>query len=184
MDLSATIIPKSDQINAEDLLTGPITVTVDHVVVKKGQDQPVDIHLIETPGRCYRPSKTMRRVLVKVWGNDSDKWPPSARMTLYRDPDVKWGGEKVGGVKISHLSHIDKPLTLVLTETKGKRVPHTVKPLTDAPASQPTTPQITPEAVANSTDIDQLREWQQQEPRAHDAIEARINELTTDGEPA
>lgn len=133
MDLSATIIPKSDQLNADDLITGPITVTVDRVVVKGGNEQPVDIHLIETPGRCYRPSKSMRRVLVKAWGKESDNWPRPARMTLYRDPDVKFGGQKVGGIKISHMSHIEKPFTMALTETQSKRTPHTVEPLPDTP---------------------------------------------------
>src|SRR5690606_27405989 len=77
------------------------------------------------------------------------------RMTLYRDPDVKFGGIKVGGIKISHLSHIDKKATLVLTETKGKRAPHDVAPLADdAPATtaraataSPSTPKPTPDQL-------------------------------------
>lgn len=131
MDLSVTIIPKSDQINSEDLLTGPITVTVESVSAGTAE-QPVDFHLVEYPGRAYRPSKTMRRVIVKAWGAQSDAYA-GRRMTLYRDPDVKFGGQKVGGIKISHLSHIDKAFQLALTETRGKRAVHDVKPLPDAP---------------------------------------------------
>jgi len=193
MDLSATIVPKSDQLNAEDLLTGPITVTVDRVVVKPGSEQPVDIHLIETPGRCFRPSKTQRRLLIKAWGQESDTYP-GRRLTLYRDPNVKYGGQKVGGVKISHLSHIEKEFTIALTETRGKRTTHTVKPLpqnsdagprnTPAHEGSPNSAEprvgtftLTPDMVANSTDINQLREWQQREPKAHDAIETRIRHI-------
>jgi hypothetical protein len=40
----------------------------------------------------------------------------------------------VGGIRVSHLSHIDKPLTLALTVSKGKRAPYVVKPLADEPA--------------------------------------------------
>lgn len=180
MDLTATIVPKSDQINAEDLLAGPVTVTVEKVT-RGNAEQPVDIRLVEYPGRAYRPSKTMRRVLVKMWGAEADAYA-GRRMTLYRDPDVKFGGVKVGGIKISHLSHIDGPATLVLTETKGKRVPHDVKPLAD---SAPTVaPQIDPADVAQITDVDTLRGmWQAADATTRKAIEARVAELTAPAEP-
>ena len=66
--LAKTIVPKSDQLNAEDLLTGPIVVTVQEV--KQGtDDQPV--HIVIGDGRQpYKPCKTMRRVLIFVWGDD------------------------------------------------------------------------------------------------------------------
>jgi hypothetical protein len=70
----------------------------------------------------------MRRVLVAAWGADADKYV-GRRLRLYGDPDVKFGGSTVGGIKISHLSHIEKRMTLSLTATKGKRAPHTVEPL-------------------------------------------------------
>ena len=127
MDLSTTIIPKSDQINAEDLLAGPMTVTVESVS-RGSAEQPVDFRLVETPGRAYRPSKTMRRVIVAAWGKESDAYT-GRRMTLYRDPDVKFGGQKIGGIKIAAMSHIDKAFSLALTETRGKRAVHTVEPL-------------------------------------------------------
>lgn len=136
MDLTATTIPKSDQLNAEDLmLSGPVTVTVESVS-RGNAEQPVDIHLVEFPGRAYRPSKTMRRVLIKAWGKESDAYT-GHQMTLYHDPEVKFGGQKVGGIKVSHVSHITKRLDLPLTETRGKRVVHVVQPLTDTAPSRP-----------------------------------------------
>lgn len=133
MDLSTTIEPKSDQQNFDDYIAGPRTVTVERVrVLGKGAEQPVEIHLVEYPGRPYKPSKTMRRVLVGAWTKDGDLYP-GRKMTLYGDPDVKFAGEKVGGIKISHLSHIDGPRTFSLTESKGHRATHVVYPLTDTP---------------------------------------------------
>lgn len=133
MDLTESIAPKSDQINADDLITGPRTFTVDRVT-KGSTEQPFNIHLVENPGHPYRPSKSMRRVLVMAWAKDSDDWPTGGRMTLYRDPEVKFGRDQVGGIKISHLSHIDRPMTMALTVTRGKREPHVVQPLpADAP---------------------------------------------------
>lgn len=132
MNLSESIVPKSDQLNAEDLLAGPRIVTIEKVTAGTSE-QPVNVHLVETPGRPYRPSKTMRRVMVACWGADAALYV-GRRMTLYRDPAVKFGGMAVGGIKISHLSNIDKRTTLALTETRGKRAPHVVEPLPDAPA--------------------------------------------------
>jgi hypothetical protein len=51
-------------------------------------------------------------------------------LRLYGDPDVKFGGQKVGGIRISHLSHIDAPVEVSLTVTRGKRAPFIVQPLT------------------------------------------------------
>jgi acetyl esterase/lipase len=70
----------------------------------------------------------MRRVLVRCWGADGNKYA-GRRMTLYRDEGVQFGGIKVGGIRISHLSHIDGEITMALTATRAKRTPYTVKPL-------------------------------------------------------
>jgi len=133
MDLRDTIAPRSDQMNAEDLLAGPRTFTVDRVS-KGSAEQPVDIHLVEFPGRPFRPSKTVRRILVNAWGPDANAYT-GRRMTLYRDPAVKFGGMDVGGIRVSHLSHIDKSLTVALTVTRGKRLPYTVQPLAAEPTA-------------------------------------------------
>jgi hypothetical protein len=131
MDLTDTIIPKSDQLNAEDLLTGPRTVTITEV--RRGSDeQPVNIHLAETPGRPFRPSKTVLRILVAAWGKDSDAYV-GRRLTIYRDPEVRFAGLDVGGIRVSAMSHIAKPLKLALTVSKGKKAPYVIQPLADEP---------------------------------------------------
>lgn len=131
MDISTTTAPKSDQQNFDDYAAGPKTVTITEVT-KGSTEQPVDIHLAEFPGRPYKPSKSMRRVLIAGWGAQSSVYAGRS-MTLVGDPTVKFGGQTVGGIKISHLSHIEKRLSVNLTVTKGKRAPHTVNPLA-APA--------------------------------------------------
>jgi hypothetical protein len=131
MDLTETIAPKSDQINADDLISGPVTVTI-REVAKGNPEQPVDVHLVEFPGRAYRPSKSMRRILVSAWGPEASAYT-GRRLTLFRNPEITFGRDKVGGVEISHLSHIEKPLTVALTATRGKRKNFTVQPLPDEP---------------------------------------------------
>jgi hypothetical protein len=129
MNLTETIAPKSDQINADDLISGPITVTIAEVV-KGSAEQPVDVRLVEFPNRAYRPSKSMRRILVSAWGPSAEEYA-GRRLTLYRNPEIMFGPNKVGGVEISHLSHISKPLTVALTATRGRRKNFTVEPLPD-----------------------------------------------------
>ena len=127
MDITETIAPRSDQLNAEDLLTGPRTFTVEKVTAGS-VEQPVEIHLVEFPGRPFKPSKTVRRILVAAWGPEASAYT-GRRMTLYRDPAVKFGGIDVGGIRVSHLSDIDKRLQVALTVTRGKRSMFAVEPL-------------------------------------------------------
>lgn len=129
MDLTESIAPKSDQLNADDLMAGPVTVTI-REVARGSAEQPVDVHLEEFPGRAYRPSKSMRRVLVLAWGPEASAYA-GRRITLYRNPEITFGKDKVGGIEISHLSHLTKPLTVALTAMRGKRKNFTVQPLAE-----------------------------------------------------
>lgn len=128
MDLRKTIVPKSDQLNADDLISGAMTVKVTEVTGAENEDQPVSIHFEGDNGKPYKPCKSMRRLLVQVWGHESDNYVGRS-MTLYRDDSVKFAGVNVGGIRISHVSHIDKPTEVLITVAKSKRRPVTVQPL-------------------------------------------------------
>jgi hypothetical protein len=125
--IAKTIVPKSDQLNADDLITGPITVTIEDVC-RGDDDQPVSISI--TDHQPYKPCKTMRRMLICMWGDRAADWI-GRRLTLFADPNVKWGGVAVGGIRISDMSNIDQPHTVMLTVTRGKRQAFTVQPLAD-----------------------------------------------------
>jgi hypothetical protein len=128
-NLRDTILPKSDQLNAEQLLSGSITITVTDV--QRGtDDQPVVVHYQGDNGRPYKPNKSMRKVLIFAWGEDGSAWVGRS-MTLFNKPDVKFGGIVVGGIRISHLSHIDRDIQLSLTATKGKKEPLVISRLLD-----------------------------------------------------
>lgn len=132
-DLSKTIAPKSDQLNADDMIAGPLTITITSVSANPGNaEQPVSVSFEGDGGKPYRPCKSMRRVMVAIWGADGNQYIGRS-MTLYRDPDVTWGGMKVGGIRISHMSGMDKAVTMALTATQKQRKPFTVKPLAAAP---------------------------------------------------
>ena len=135
MDITDSLAANSAQQNYDEYLAGPKTVTVAEVT-QGTVEQPVNVELVEFPGKPFKPAKSVRRVLAAAWGTDASKWT-GRRLTIYGDPSVRYGGKEVGGLRVSHVSHIDKPITVALTVTRGKRAPFTVQPLPDAPAPPP-----------------------------------------------
>lgn len=127
-DLTMAAKPKTDQLNFDDFIDGkPKTITITEVKVKEGE-QPVAYHYEGDNGKPWKPCKSMIRVLIAVWGSDG-KTHRGRRLTLYGDPNVRFGPEKVGGIRISHMSNIDQPIVLPLTTTRGKKAAFTIQPL-------------------------------------------------------
>lgn len=124
VDIRKATQAKSDQMNADDLLAGPITGAVKSVRAGS-KEQPVQIDLDCWPVP-FKPCKTATRILAACWGIDAKAWVGRS-MTLFNDPEVVYGGIKVGGIRISHLSHIESDMTISLTKTRGKKAPHIVK---------------------------------------------------------
>lgn len=161
MDISDTLAPNSDQLDAVDLLgSGPRTFTIADVT-KGNAEQPVQIKLAEFP-RPWRPGKSMRRVLAACWGTDASTWV-GRRVTLYCDETVRFGNDVVGGTRIAALSHIGgKRKAVPLLVSRGKSATFTVQPLPDAPT------------------VDELRaEWKSASPERRKVIEAEVLRLTS-----
>ena len=194
-DMSAVIVPKSDQINADDFLSGPRTMRIKSVAITPGTEQPVTIEL--DGSKPWRPCKSMSRLLVAAWGPDAKEYAGKS-VTLYCDPKVKWGGMEVGGIRVSHMSHIDSDLVLALTMTKGKKAPTRVKPLKAETVPLRVAPELTPQAdgfdydafeaevmstAQVASDANALKSWwETQKPariQARDANKARAGEIAT-----
>jgi hypothetical protein len=145
MDMTPTLEAKSNQLTSDDLIAGPKTIVVTKVTAGSAE-QPVAVYYDGDQGKPWYPCKSMRRVLVAAWGADA-KGYIGRSMTLFRDPEVSYGGIKVGGIRISHLSDLDSPLSIALTVTRQKRSPYKVQPLAKAkPAPAPA--QADPAAAA------------------------------------
>lgn len=193
-DMTRVIEPKSDQINADDFMAGPKTFRIKGVSITPGSEQPVSIALEDS--KPWKPCKSMNRLLVAAWGSDAKEYAGRS-VTLYRDPKVKWGGMEVGGIRVSHLSHIERDMIVALTMTKGKRAPYTVKPLKAEPvplkvvekpadtggfdlAEFEATVNL---ALTNFEDADTLSTWwEEQKPyrlQARDADKARAGQIAT-----
>jgi hypothetical protein len=172
MDISDTLAPKSDQLDAVDLLGGPQTFTVTKVS-KGNAEQPVNVHLAEFP-RVWRPGKSMRRVLAHCWGTDASQWV-GRRVTLYCDESVTFGNDVVGGTRIAALSHIDGRKKIPLLVKRGKSATFTVEPLREAAP--------TPPANDNAARVDSLRdEWFAADDARKKEIEAEVARLTQGAE--
>lgn len=130
-DMRKSIMPKSDQLNSDDLIGITKIIVVTKVSGLDDVQQPIAIHFEGDNGKPYKPCKSMRRVLVHCWGDDGKAYVGKS-MKLYQDPNVVFGGVKVGGIRISHLSHIEHEMTMALTASKTVRKPYTVKPLVAA----------------------------------------------------
>lgn len=145
----------TDQLNFEDFMGG-VTRVVTIAGVKRGAKEAQYDIAIEGDDRFWRPPATVLKQLVLAYGDDAADWVgKSAR--LYGDPDVKMKGVRVGGIRVSHLSHIEKPLTASLTITRGQSGIFTVDPLPRA---------------------DILRaEWQGATPERRAEIEAEVAEI-------
>lgn len=196
-DLSATIAAKSDQLNADDLFQGPRTIVVRDVTQGSSKEQPISIFYEGDDNKPYKPCLTMRRALVQLWGPDGKTYTGKA-MTVYRDPNVHFGKDKVGGIRISHVSDIDSEITLALTVTRGSKRGFKFLPLARK-RQEPTAPKQTQqeyvnerkEAIAKARDLDELNaaipdddilaRMKSKAPDLHDdlqyAIDARRAEL-------
>lgn len=135
-NLRDTILAKSDQLNADDIIGTGITITV--TAVKRGDsaEQPVVIHYQGDNGRPYKPCKTMRRVLIAGWGENGAAWIGRS-MSLYNDPSVKFGGVAVGGIRISHMTDIGNGISMATNASKGKKKEVIIQPLKAQAPSKP-----------------------------------------------
>lgn len=150
MDISETLAPTSDQLDAIELVAGPRTFAVESVSAGSAE-QPVQVKLEGFP-RVWRPSKSMRRVLAAGWGVHASAWT-GRKVTLFYDPNVTFGKERTGGTRISHMSDLpgNKPLNVPLLVTRGKSAIFTVQPLPNEPSPNSNavrTDGITPEQLS------------------------------------
>lgn len=140
IDFSDIIIAKSDQLNASDI-AGSLTIKIVDAKKAATSDQPLSIFYEGGGNKPWKPCKTMRRVMGNIWGSPIDLKGRS--VTLICDPKVTWGGAEVGGIRITHMSHIDKQIDLPVRVSKHKVEKYTVLPLktnmAPAPAPAPAT---------------------------------------------
>jgi hypothetical protein len=136
-EILAAAMATSDRLNAEDLISGPMTVTIKDVRViqgDKGQTKLIfDIHEHEHP---WHTCKSVTRTILSMWLDEPTEWI-GRQLVLYRDPDVVFKNDPLGGIRISSASNLLEAFKITLTEHQKKRITRTVMPLTSAATNQP-----------------------------------------------
>lgn len=135
VSIRSTIIIKTDRLNADDLIGGATkTITITGVRTVNDAAQPLAMNFAGDNNKPYYPCLSMRKMLAFAWGDDGDAYIGRS-LTLVRDDKVRYGKDEVGGLRITHLSHIKTDVTLALTVTRGIKKPYTVKPLRVVPGA-------------------------------------------------
>lgn len=130
--IQQVIAPASDRLCGDDLIAGPRTIKFTEVRAiesDRGKKQ-FCIRFEGDNGRPWYPCKTMARAMVLAWSITDEDQMVGKSVTVYRDPDVDFGKEKgIGGVRISHMSHLPKAAMMKLTVSQGKKGQFTFQPL-------------------------------------------------------
>ncbi len=129
LDLSGTIKSKSDQLNADDLVAGPIIVQVEGVKLTNDPQQPVHIYYYGCENKPFKPCLTVRRILIALWGVDGNQWA-NKWMNLYIDKSVSFGKQKnIGGIRVDAVSHISSAATISLSVRRGVKQQFVIQPI-------------------------------------------------------
>lgn len=127
--LRDTIRPKSDQLNADDLVGTERMIQVERVDIINDPQQPVHIYYVGGDGRPFKPCLTVRRILIALWGDNQNDWI-GRFMNLYVDPTVSFGNQKnIGGIRVNAVSHIPSTATLKLTVRRGAKKEYVIQPI-------------------------------------------------------
>lgn len=124
-DLQRATQAKSDQLNSCDILGGSLVSKI--LDVKSGSSEQPVIIVIDSWPQPWKPSKTSLRVLCACWGNEPQNWI-GRYAVLFCDETVKFGGEAIGGIRTSHLSHISGTKKVAVNMTRGKKGIQTIEP--------------------------------------------------------
>ena len=193
-DISDTILAKSDQLNADDLISAPRTILITSVT-KGNAESPVIIRYEGDSNRPFKPCKTVRRILSLGWGVMANTWAGKS-VTLYNEPSVIYAGKAIGGIRIKAMSDIPKRITVLLSTTRGKKSEHIIdilqaqiKPMYDpakftqvfdAMAKQVESGKMTHEQIINKCEVTgRLTEEQKQQVRdigKDPSVDVEINE--------
>jgi hypothetical protein len=129
LDLSGTIKSNADQLNVDDMVTGPMRIQVEGVTLNNDPKQPIKIFYYGCENKPFKPCLTVRRIIIALWGKDGNQWA-NRWMNLYVDASVSYGKQKnIGGIRVDALSHINSTATISLTVRRGVKQHFTIKPI-------------------------------------------------------
>lgn len=179
--LAEALAPKSDQLNADDLISGTRVLKITGArIAKDGREIRIVLNFEGDQGKPWKPCKTMGRAMVMAWAiTDPDQFIGKS-VQVYRDPTVKFGDQgEVGGIRVSHMSHITKPANIKLTVSQGKKGMFTFHPLvTVVPGTDGLTLEQARTDMDEAEDLDALKAvWLRKSMTPHrEALQDHLDE--------
>lgn len=171
-NIAHTLVAKSDQLNAADLIGGEKLLKITSVDVKSASD--VWVHYDGENGRPWKTSLTARRILARLWTEESDNWIGHT-VAVHCDPTVVYAGEEVGGIRPHAATGIDSERVIKLKERRGPK-PKTFKivplRLDSSPQAKPTRIEFSMETYARA--IEKIIS----ESETHDELQTRFDRMS------
>jgi len=167
--LAEALAPRSDQLNSDDLIPGPRVLKITNAkIVNDARQLKVVLNYEGDNGKPWKPCKSMGRAMVMAWGITDESQFVGRSVQVYRDPEVSFGDQKqIGGIRISHMSHLERDASVKLTVSQGKKAIFTFKPLVTEQPPAPKARQTAEEWAASH--IEQV--GQAQDADAIDALQ-------------
>lgn len=190
--LSEALAPRSDQLNADDLIPGPRVLKITGGrVSSEGREKKIVLSYEGDNGKPWKPCKTMGRAMVMLWSLTDEGFAEQVKdkqVRVYRDPEVRFGDQgEVGGIRISHVSHISKATSIKLTVSQGKKAVFTFHPLVTGAAPEGLTIDQARTDIESAADLDELKTvWTRKSMQPHretlqNDLDARKAALATEG---
>lgn len=135
---------KGEYISAAELGDRRPTFTIAKITIsrvedeKKKKDVDKPVMWFKEIDRGWMYCKTTGHCCSAMFGEDDDAWV-GKRITLYADPEVRFGSEQVGGIRIAGSPDIAKPMTVRIKFPKKKAYELQLVP-TRPPQQQPNPP--------------------------------------------
>jgi hypothetical protein len=179
--LAEALAPRSDQLNADDLIAGTRVLKITGArIAKDGRETRIILNFEGDQGKPWKPCKTMGRAMVMAWAITDEAQFVGKSVQVYRDPTVKFGDQgEVGGIRVSHMSHIARPVNIKLTVSQGKKGMFTFHPLvTVVPGTDGLTLEQARADMDEAEDLDALKAvWTRKTMAPHrEALQEHLDE--------
>ena len=150
MNIREFVTIKSDRLNYENFIMGAKEFTISKLAKKTDQGKArLLIYFEGYESTPYWPSLGMIKCLSSPdgWGDAPFSDWIGRRMTLFGEPTVVYAGKEIGGIQISHISHIKGEYSTKITLRRGMRIDFTIEPLATTTTSKPAPALQYPSAV-------------------------------------
>lgn len=132
------------------------------------------VHYEGENGRPWKTSLTARRILARLWTEESDNWIGHT-VAVHCDPTVVYAGEEVGGIRPHAATGIDSERVIKLKERRGPK-PKTFKivplRLDSSPQAKPTRIEFSMETYTRA--IEKIIS----ESETHDELQTRFDRMS------